>query len=200
MKKILMSAAALLAFGFVQAQETANVPVTNNGFRAGDLFVTGSIGIGSEATGDNKTSSFNFSPRLGYFATENIALGVALGYSTGKTEAPATPDVDVSEFSIGAFGRYYVTPANSFSIFGELGVDYINSKIEAASEDTSNAFRIGLAPGVNYFVSDNFALEAKFGILSYRTDKPDADGVESTDSFNFGLNFTDINLGLIYRF
>jgi opacity protein-like surface antigen len=176
------------------------VPITGNGFKAGDVFVTGSIGIGSESTGDDKTNSFNISPKVGYFLMENIAVGGALGYTSGKTESPGIPDVKTSEFSIGAFGRYYVTPASSFSIFGEVGVDYIHSKIEAATEDNSNAFRIGLAPGVNYFVSEHFALEAKFGILSYRTDKPDADGVEKTDSFNFGLNFTDINLGLIYRF
>lgn len=109
------------------------------------------------------------------------------------------PDVKTSEFSVGAFGRYYVNAGKSFSIFGELGVDYIHSTIRAVAEDNSNAFRIGIAPGINYFVSENFALEAKFGILSYRTDNPKADGVENTDSFNLGLNFSNINFGLIYR-
>ncbi|MXN91028.1 outer membrane beta-barrel protein [Flavobacterium sp. Sd200] len=196
MKKLICSL-ALLAFGLVQAQET---PTTGGGFNQGDIFITGSIGIGSESTGDNKTNSFNISPKAGYFLTPNIALGVALGYTSGKEEAPGTPDVKTSELSVGAFGRYYVTPANSFSVFGELGVDYIHSKIEAVTEDNSNAMRIGLAPGVSYFISQNFALEAKFGILSYRTDNPDADGVENTDQFNFGLNLSDISIGAIYRF
>jgi hypothetical protein len=200
MKKIICSM-ALLAFGLTQAQEvtTLGVPATN-GFNQGDLFVTGSVGIGSESTGDNKTNSFNISPKVGYFATPNIALGVAIGYTSGKEEAPETADIKTSEFSAGVFGRYYATPANSFSVFGELGVDFIHSKIEAVTEDNSNAFRIALAPGVSYFISQNFALEAKFGILSYRTDNPDADGVENTDQFNFGLNLSDINIGAIYRF
>ena len=191
---------ALLAFGFAQAQETPVTPVIGNGFNPGDVFITGSIGIGSESTGDNKTNSFNISPKAGYFISENIALGVALGYASGKQEAPETADVKTSEFSVGAFGRYYFTPANTFSLFAEVGVDYIHSKIEAVTEDNSNALRIAFAPGVNYFISKNFALEAKFGILSYRTDNPDADGVQDTDQFNFGLNLSDINIGAIYRF
>ncbi len=201
MKK-LICAIALLAFGLTQAQETTTlgVPATN-GFNQGDLFVTGSIGIGSESTGDNKSNSFNISPKIGYFATPNIALGVALGYTSGKEEAPLIPDVKTRELAVGVFGRYYATPANSFSVFGELGVDYIHSKIDAgASEDVSNAVRVALAPGVSYFISQNFALEAKFGILSYRTDNPDAEGVKNTDQFAFGLNLSDINIGAIYRF
>lgn len=200
MKKLICSL-ALLAFGLTHAQDTTlGVPATN-GFNQGDLFVTGSIGIGSETTGDNKTNSFNISPKVGYFATPNIALGVALGYMSGKEEAPLIPDVKTTELAVGVFGRYYVTPANSFSVFGELGLDYIHSKIDAgASEDISNAVRIGLAPGVSYFISQNFALEAKFGVLSYRSDNPDAEGVQNTDQFNFGLNLSDISIGAIYRF
>ena len=206
MKKLICSL-ALLAFGFANAQETTTTTITTttlpnsgNGFRPGDLFVTGSVGFGSEATGDNKSNSFNVSPRLGYFVEDNIALGVAIGYMSGKQESPGIADVKTTEFSAGVFGRYYVTPANNFSLFGELGLDYINSKIKADTEDTSNAFRIALAPGINYFVSEHFALEAKFGILSYRTDNPDADGVKNTDQFNIGLNLSDINIGAIYRF
>jgi len=192
---------ALLAFGLTHAQETTTLGVpAGNGFNNGDLFITGSVGIGSESTGDNKTNSFNISPKVGYFVTPNIALGVALGYTHGKEEAPETADIKSTELAVGVFGRYYATPANSFSVFGELGVDYIHSKIEAVTEDNSNALRIALAPGVSYFISKNFALEAKFGILSYRTDNPDADGVQNTDQFNFGLNLSDINIGAIYRF
>jgi outer membrane protein len=54
-----------MAFGFTYAQEASNVPITGNGFKAGDVFVTGSIGIGSESTGDDKTNSFNISTKVG---------------------------------------------------------------------------------------------------------------------------------------
>jgi len=200
MKKLLLSA-ALMAFGFMSAQETSNMPVNSTGFQTGDVFITGSVGIGSEATGDDKTNSFRFMPKAGYFINPNIALGAAIGYSRQTTETPDTPDLETREFAIGVFGRYYVTPASGFSVFGELSLDYINSTIDdGRNEDTSNAVRVGIAPGVNYFISQHFALEATFGILSFRTDNPEADGVESTDNFNLGLNFTDINIGLIYRF
>jgi len=53
---------------------------------------------------------------------------------------------------------------------------------------------------MNYFLNSNFALEAKVGVLGYSSDKPDFDGAEATDNFNFGLNLNDITLGLVYKF
>ena len=67
-------------------------------------------------------------------------------------------------------------------------------------EYEANGFNIGLAPGVSYFVSSNFALEASIGLLSYDTTKPDFDGAESTDTFDLNLNLNNISLGLVYKF
>ncbi|MBW2961223.1 outer membrane beta-barrel protein [Mesonia sp. JHPTF-M18] len=98
------------------------------------------------------------------------------------------------------FGRYYFFNDNKFNLFGELGLGYGHTK--DINDNKFNGINVGLAPGVNYFVSEHFALEATFGILGYTSAKPDIEGVdnESTDSFQFSLNMSDINLGLIYRF
>lgn len=200
MKKVLLSAIAVMAFGFANAQD---VPTT--GFSQGDVFITGSVGFGSEKTGDVKTSNFNLSPKAGYFVTNNIALGVQLGYTTQK-ETTETPLGDVedkaSSLEIGAFGRYYFTPARNFSFFGQLSAGYVSSKVEpdGGPEAKEDGFNVALAPGISYFVSDHIALEATFGILGYRTTKPDFDGAESTDNFDFGVNFSDINFGIVYKF
>ena len=203
MKKILLSAVAVMAFGFANAQEATGT----KGFAEGDVFLTGSVGFGSEKTGDAKTSQFNISPKAGYFVTSNIALGVQLGY-TSETETDVnglgeTVDVDTNTFEAGAFGRYYFTPARDFSFFGQLSVGYTSSKTEVEGEDgeyKENGFNLGLAPGISYFVSEHIALEATFGLLGYNTAKPDVDGAESTDTFNIGANFNDINFGIVYKF
>lgn len=200
MKKIVLTVAAVFAFGFANAQEE-----TSEGFKKGDVFISGAVSFGSTKTGDFKTSDFEIAPSAGYFVTDNIALGLAFGYGSSKVDV-GTADATNSTLSVGAFGRYYFTPASKFSIFGQLGVNYMNYDLEfnpetgVPGESKGNGFGIGVAPGVSYFLAKNFAIEATFGILSYETLNPDEDGVDSTNGFNFGLDMRDIRLGLVYKF
>jgi len=197
MKKIILSLAALASFTFASAQEQE---VETYGFNEGDMFVSGSFGIGStKFPDDSKENTFNISPRFGYFLNDFIAVGAQAGYSKQKEENANGDDVvDNSTFTIGAFGRYYLMPAQKFSFFGELGLGY--GTTEDINDNKVNGVNIDVSPGLSYFVSKHFALEATFGILGYNSVKPDNDGAESTDSFDFGLNMDDINLGLIYKF
>ena len=97
-------------------------------------------------------------------------------------------------------------PASRFSIFAELGADYGTSKVtednSPAADDVTkfNGFNIGFAPGISYFLSSNFALEATVGVVNYSTTKEDVSGAESTDNFNIGLNLNNVALGLVYKF
>lgn len=202
MKKVLMTAVALFAFGFANAQES-----TGEGFSKGNVFVSGSVGFGTESTGDQKMNGFNFSPKGAYFVTDNIAVGAALGFSSSKEEDASPIEEKNTEFSAGVFGRYYFTPASKFSVFGQLGVNmnsYKNEVENTASGVTvstkGNGFDVMLSPGVSYFLSNHFAIEASFGALGYETTKPDADGAESTDTFGLNLNLSSINFGLVYKF
>lgn len=213
MKKIILSAVALMAFSLSNAQEDAS----GTGFSQGDVFLSGSAGFSSTKTGDAESSVFNIIPRAGYFVSSNIAVGLQAGYSKDATTSigPVTGqllDTDITTVEIGAFGRYYFTPAGNFSLFADLSASYgtVTREQDGATgpgpgdivtvEDKFNGFFAGFAPGVNYFISDHFALEATFGVLSYSTIKPDADGADSTDNFDIGLNLSDVNLGLIYKF
>ncbi len=198
MKKLILSVAAIFAFGFANAQET-----TEGGFANGDVFISGAVGFGSQKQGDAKVSSFEVAPSVGFFVTPNIALGGRLGYESTKDETTEF-ETKNNTFSVGVFGRYYVTPASKFSVFGELGVDYATTKSEidapGAEEQKFDGFGVQVAPGVSYFLGKNFAIEAKWGVLGYSSVKSDEDGAEATKSFAFGLDLRDINFGLIYKF
>lgn len=202
MKKVILSVAALFAFGFANAQDVKE-STGGKGFASGDVFISGTVGIHSESEGDVKFNAFTIAPKVGFFVTENIAIGGKLGFTSAKAEAPLTEDEKYTEFSIGAFGRYYATPASDFSFFAELGADFSNTKSEQAPapDYKTTGFNIGLAPGVSYFISENFALEASIGVLNYNTNKPDNGGnPDSTDTFDLNLNLTDVNVGLVYKF
>ncbi len=193
MKKLILAAVAVFTLGFVNAQD--------GGFAKGDIFASGSFGYSSQSNGDAKSTAFQITPRIGFFVSDNIVVGARIGYNAQKQEIPFTDEVKINTFNGGAFGRYYFTPSSKFSIFGELGVDYLSIKTEIASIDTTvDGVGIGGGPGVSYFISDHFALEAFWGALSYSSTKPDIDGAESTDTFSIGVNLDDINLGLVYKF
>ena len=196
MKKLLFTAAiAVLGFTIVNAQDYTT---TTGGFSQGDIFLSGSVGFGNETTGDVKANKFMIAPKAGFFVSDNIAVGAKLGYTSWKADVDGTDTRDENQFSGGVFGRYYMTPSNQFSLFAELGVDYTSSDNKLA-DVKSDGFSTGFAPGISYFVSDKFAIEASFGILGYSTEKADFDGAESTDNFDFGLNFSNINFGIVYN-
>ena len=135
--------------------------------------------------------------------SENIAVGARLGFSN-LTEDDGEDKIKSNEFSAGLFGRYYWMPASKFSIFAELGVDYMNtsedSGVSGAEKFKTNGFGFAFAPGINYFLNNHFALEAKWGVLGFNSVKADVEGAKATNNFNLGVNLSNINLGLVYKF
>ncbi|WP_291134574.1 outer membrane beta-barrel protein [Flavobacterium sp. UBA7663] len=197
MKKVLLSAVALLAFGFANAQEEK----ANEGFAKGDVFVTGAFTLGSEKTGDVKSSSFEIAPQVGYFLTENIAIGGKLGYKADKAENAGGDTQDDAGFTVGAFGRYYFTPASKFSLFAQLGLDYSSMEDKLATDYTEAELGLGLGAGLNYFVSSNFSIEAGVAVLGYSSnDNGGGSGVDKTNNFSFGGDWRAVTFGVNYKF
>ncbi len=198
MKKIMLVGAVAL-FAAVNAQEATST----EGFAQGNTFITGAVGYTSTTVDNEKVSGFTISPSVGYFVSPNVALGAKLGYTNGKSEEGSYEET-LDLFTAGVFARYYWMPASKFSVFAELGADYRNTTADDNTPNSTkykaNGFGLQLAPGMNYFLNNNFALEAKVGILGYSSDKPDYAGADATDNFNVGLNLNDITLGLVYKF
>lgn len=204
----MLTAAAVFAFGFANAQDATS----SEGFGKGSMFLSGTVAFGSEEMSslDAKETSFAVAPKFGYFVSENIAVGVGLGFENSKIKANDSDDkVENKTTSFGAFGRYYIK-TSKFAPFAELNVNYATTSTEYAKflgEVTGfgdgtdiNTISANIAPGFNYFFSDNFAVETSFGILGYSSRKADVDGAEADSKFNVGLNLSNINFGLIYKF
>ena len=205
MKQVLLSAVALLAFGFANAQEEEK---GNGGFAKGDVFVSGAVTFGSSKTGDFKVNAFEIAPKVGYFVTENIAVGASVGLQSLKFDN-GSADATNSGLGLGAFGRYYFTPANKFSLFAELGIDYtsFDEEFDAesgtvyASSFESKELGFGLGAGMNYFVSSNFSIEAGVAVLGYSSnDNGGGSGVDKTNTFSFGGDWRAVTFGVNYKF
>jgi opacity protein-like surface antigen len=193
MKKIILSVAAVLAFGAANAQDS-----NGGGFTKGSMFISGSVGYQSDKIGDASGNQFTFSPAFGYFITEDMALGGRLSVMTGESIENGDKS---SEFGLEVFGRKYWTASSQFSLFGELAVGFGSGKIEdvVGNEDKYNAFGVNAGIGVNYFISSNWSLEAKWAALGYNSYKVDG-ADDAYNTFGLGADLTNITLGLNYKF
>jgi len=199
MKKLLLSALAVCAFTFSNAQETETTE--SNGVAKGDMMISGAFGFDSESTGDLKENSFTIAPRFAYFVSDNISVGAKIGYTSTKKDDGVADDIKTNALSLGAFARYYCSPTTKFSLFAELGADFTSYKWEQGSADAdSSGFGLGVAPGVSYFLSDAFAIEASWGLLGYNTNDNGGNGADSTDKFELGLDTRDLTIGFAYKF
>ena len=206
MKKIILTGAAVFDLTFVNAQDKKE---SNEGFSKGDVFATGAVTFGSSKTGDFKANAFEVAPKVGYFVTENIGLGVMLGYTSEKVELGNS--ATNTGLGLGAFGRYYFTPANQFSIFAEFGVNYTSFSNEFGIDPDGSLFaddfdskEIGfsLGAGINYFVSSNFSMEAGIAVLGYSSNDNGGNGAEKTNTFGFGGDWRAraVSFGVNYKF
>jgi len=170
-----------------------------NGFKKGDNFMSGSIGFGTVShSDDSKEINYGISPRYGYFLNDFVAVGGRVGYDYLKRKNPAGEKVlENSTIIAGLFGRYYLFPGSKFSFFGELGLGFGSTK--NINNHWTNGINAGISPGISYFLTEHFALEASFGMLSYNTVNPGGNS-GSTDSFKVGIDMEDIQFGIILKF
>ncbi len=207
MKKVILSAVALLAITFSNAQDNG---AKDFGFSQGDILVEGNLGFGStnDKNTEEKANSFVFTPKAGFFLTDKFAVGAQLGYSSNKEEVSGTDTSKSSAFSAGVFGRYYFLDLGQrFKTYADAGVDFVSGKNEVlgSPEVKANGVGIGAGIGINYFVTErivlNFALR---NIISYSTAK--VDGGKSVSEFGFDVNgnianpFSAGSFGVAYKF
>src|SRR5690606_30671655 len=151
------------AFGFANAQETETKTF---GFNEGDIFVEGNLLYNStnDKNTEEKTNSFQFNPKAGYMVTGDLAVGIELGIGSGKTEVDGEEVSKETNFSAGVFARYYFLPLGErFKPYAEVGAGFRSDKLEEGGfEGKGKGFGIGLDLGINYFVTENIAIN--FGL------------------------------------
>ncbi len=126
-------------------------------------------------------------------------MEATLAYGSQKTQQ----DDKTTNIGGGIDANYFFTPFNQFSFILSGGVSYnkFNFKPDNVGQEdsSSDSFGAQVRPGINYFVSKNFALRATVGALSYRTNKSDFEGAEAQNNFGLNFNLSNINIGLTYK-
>jgi outer membrane protein len=181
MKKIILTAAAVFAFSFANAQDKKD---SGMGFAKGDFYAAGTFSTRSVSGGGDSTNSL--APSFGYFISDKISLSAE--FATEKMG-----DDKMSAFGAGA--AYHFNAGNQFSSHIGLSLASGSGTISALDYKVT---ALSLGYGIKYFVSSHFALTANVAALNYTSVKPDlGDAVNTTE---LGLDLSNISLSLVYKF
>lgn len=173
---------------------------------AGNMMAGGSLNFYSnsvEGNSDTGSSGLTFSPGLGYFIKDNLAVGVSLIVGTSTNDSGASKTVNTS-FGLGPFARYYKYTSNeNFAFFGQAQFYFISGKSDftPGGENKSTTISFAISPGFSYFFNDHWALDFSIAGLTIQSYDPDTstDG-DKQSNIGFGLSTFSPSLGFRYHF
>jgi len=190
------------------------------------VFVGGNIGFnsgnqksvdGSTTTGKGSNFSLDFTPNVGKFLSEKVAVGIALDISFSQNTTGVTTETKTKSSSIGAspFLRYYAVKWNKLALYGQgnLGFNLSNSS-ETTDGSTSNgpkqtSLYLTLSPGLSYDITEKLSLITSIHIFNFGYNyNITKDGTTKTTSSNFNIggglgnivSVSAISVGAYYKF
>jgi len=205
MKKLILSMALLGGVIFSSQAQTEQ----------GKFIVGGNVSYSTSKTdAEGAKSSHNFSivPNVGYFVSDNIAVGTGIGYLSNKADEASLTGKNEA-FVVSPFGRYYVPIADKFKFFGQLSVPMAFGNTKETDEQlkvgdktgSSTSIGVALAPGFAYFPSSKIGIEFALNGVSYNhysvedSEGNDLKGYGSED-FSIGTNFFSPRIGIQFYF
>lgn len=110
-----------------------------------------------------KTSSFGFSPQVGFFVIDGLAVGLDLSYTSSKGKIGDGEWSDPSKrFGFAPFGKYYIGKSK-FKPFGMLKMGYLLYSDSDDDSDKYSGLSLGFTVGGALFVNEFVALELGLG-------------------------------------
>lgn len=168
------------------------------------------------SSGKSTFNSFTFTPQVGFFVADHIALGLSLGvaarkgtdvytYPSTNSLDPYTAKSSSRDLNIGPFVRYYQMVGEKAAFYGQLAGGYQHGSTTSrgstsSSEATSNGGYANITPGFVFFPTNRFGLELTLGNLGYSSTKQKVrsiSGPEPLDSNNKASSFAT-NFGIQY--
>jgi hypothetical protein len=179
------------------------------------------IGLGGGVYFSSRTSSdksvkvplvtgINFSPKVGAFIIDKLALGVGFEwgktqYKYAKTDYAEQSITKVKSWSVAPFVRYYFADVNKFSFLLEGSISYGGSKTttKVGDNDETDGKKYSLSgvylvPAFSYNINNRVSLEMTMGNIRYSTSEDQTTEVK-TSGFYLDLGFDNIIGRLIFK-
>jgi hypothetical protein len=124
-------------------------------------------------------------PKLGYFVTDRLLVGAATNFQFTDSDPKTLYQSKYIHTELRPFARFYFTPAHRFKFFNEVEAQWsakyskivnspiVNPPILGTTIDIAypwykyNQFWLTNRFGINYFLSDNLAVEAQIPYTIY---------------------------------
>ncbi len=152
MKKVFIAAAALMAFGFANAQEKASGQTAK-----GKWLIEANTGFGGAHSADTSfkfdssdgNTTWNIGAEGGYFVANNLAVKLGLGYAD-LGDAGGLLEDNITAFTYKVGVKYYIESMIP------VQVDYSGASYKDADENPSY---VGLQAGYAIFLGNNVSIE-----------------------------------------
>ncbi|MFQ3213463.1 MAG: hypothetical protein ACJAT1_002382 [Marivirga sp.] len=207
-KAILLMTIAFLSYN-VSAQTSA-----------GSLFAGGTLQFstrgGEQSVGANSVekstfTTFSFAPRVGYFISDQIAIGAGVGYNMTKDTDPDGDYSSTNYIDFSPFARYYMPVNELVNFYGQGAIGIASGGSKAVTNNTEVdtgdifAFNVGVRAGIALFPSEHINIDLGFNIIGFNRMKntnPVTDpAVEDvTNTFTFGFSTFSPSIGINYFF
>ncbi len=196
MKNFLLTLVAISALTF-----SANAQLKGKALLGGEVSFAGS----SVKDSDSKFTGVSIVPLVGYFVTDNIAIGTGIGYASYKTEVTKDVDNSGSAFVIQPFGRMYSKHEGILKFFGQVAVpmSFGTEKENGDKIGTTNTFGVEVAPGFALIPAKNVTIDFKVRGLYFENSTEKAEGTDvKTTTTGYGLNVNSLapSVGVIFVF
>ncbi len=140
----------------------------------GRSFTTGRLSYQLTSSPAVKVNIFTVGADYGYLFSNKWAGGLNVSYSYNKQNLPNNLEDYSKAYSVGIFARRYFSFTDKlyFTLDGGAGVAYQDSRMESNPAlpigARSTELRFSVSPGLTYFLTRRFALQANLGQVSFR--------------------------------
>jgi outer membrane protein W len=201
MKKLLLSMVAVAALAFTTQAQTEK----------GNFMLGGNVGFSTSKTDGAAKSDVSFSivPSVGYFVSDNFAVGTGVGYTYDKQVSKNNLN---QAFEVSPFGRYYVNLSDQFKFFGQLSVPMAFGNIKVVDNQgnvadnklaSTTSIGVNVAPGFAFYPTKRIGIEFSVNGLEYNyfKAKNEVSGNSSeTNSFGLDADTFAPKLGVMFHF
>ncbi|MGK6353225.1 outer membrane beta-barrel protein [Parapedobacter sp. DT-150] len=197
MKKLFLTLSAAIAVTFAANAQTEK----------GKVILGGNVSYDYSKVkdADAETHSLGILPSVGFFVSDNVAVGTGLGYSyeenTGATGAFGSNKLNA--FSVSPFARVYKGDGD-FKFFGQLSVPMAwgTAKEDDTKLGNIESYGVELAPGFAYFPTSKIGVEFSVRGLYYQNAslKPEEGSNTTTNSFGLNANSLAPRIGVQFYF
>lgn len=154
----------------------------------------------NEGEGPSSTQ-FSIAPKIGYFAFENLALGVGMDYTFSRIDQPNKDVIKDSDLLFGPFARYFLpVSTGDMALFMEttfgFGSSSDNQEVNGVPQSIrTNIFALGVGPGFTVISSQGVGISASFKYNYARSnfdtniDNVVRQTITKTNVFDFSIGF-----------